>query len=197
MTKASNKQLLDRERMDQFINEKLSPSVTLLRELVDYGVDLLSKCSERGGSLADLIIIGHFFKHAITMLDAVEIQLSRGAVFAAGVSARSMLESYIYLEWLLKTDTEKRARQFYVWHLRQKRLWARRAIKGTPENAHFQKNLDKLSTFDDPINRAEIEVEAKKQDADINRILTNQNNKSINEDFPSDACKSLPVSSSK
>ena len=183
MTKASNKQLLDRERMDQFINEKLSPSVTLLRELVDYGVDLLSRCSERGGSLADLIIIGHFFKHAITMLDAVEILVSRGAVFAAGVSARSMLESYIYLEWLLKADTEKRARQFYVWHLRQKRLWARRAIKGTPENAHFQKNLDTLSTFNDPINRAEIEVGAKKQDADIYRILTNQNNKSINEDF--------------
>jgi len=179
MTKASNKQLLDRERMDQFINKKLSPFITLLRELVDYGVDLLNRCSERGGSLADLIIIGHFFKHALTMLDAVEIQLSRGAVFAAGVSARSMLESYIYLEWLLTADTEKRARQFYVWHLRQKRLWARRAIKGTLENAHFQKHLDTLSTFNNPINRAKTEVEAKKQEADITRILTNRNNKSI------------------
>lgn len=183
MTKSSHKKLLDRETMDQFINEKISPSITLLREIVDYGVDLLDKCSNRGGSLSDLIIVGHFFKQAVTMLDAVEIQLSRGAVFAAGVSARSMLETYVYLEWLLKTDTEKRARQFYVWHLRQKRSWARRAIKGTPENALFQKHLKALYDFNDLNKQTKIETEGVQQDADFTRILTNQNNKSINEDF--------------
>src|SRR4030042_5830387 len=94
-----------------------------------------------------------------------------------------MLESYIYLEWLLKADTEKRARQFYVWHLRQKRSWARRAIKGTPENALFQKHLKSLSDSNNPKKNPEIEAEAKVQDAEFTMILTNQNNKSINDEF--------------
>jgi hypothetical protein len=183
MTKASDKELLDRETIDRFVNEKLSPTITLLREIVDYGVHLLNKCGHQGGSLSDLVITGHFFKHAVTMLDAVEIQLSRGAVFAAGVSARSMLEAYLYLEWLLKSDTEKRARQFYVWHLRQKRSWTRRAIPGTSEYNRFQKHLDILSDMKDTAKRKAIEASARKQDEDLVSILTNQKNKPINDEF--------------
>lgn len=183
MTKATNKKLLDRKTIDRFINEKFSHTITLLQELVDYGVNVLDKASHKVDTLADLIIIGHFYKHAVTMLDAAEIQLARGAIFVTGVSARSMLESYIYLEWLLKADTEKRARQFYVWHLRQKRLWVRRAIKDTEENAFFQKHLKALSDRNKPEKQNEIEAEAKIQDANITKILTNQNNKLINESF--------------
>ena len=100
MTKPSNKRLLDRDTIDQFVAMNLTPTISLFRELVDYGVDLLDKCGQHGGSLADLVIKAHFFKHAVTMLDAIEIQLSRGAVFSANVSARSMLETYRELIWL-------------------------------------------------------------------------------------------------
>jgi len=88
MTEATSRQLLDRDKIDTFVAENLAPTIALLRELVDYGVDLLGRCAQHDGSLADLVITGHFFKHAVTMLDAVEIQLSRGAVFSAGVSAK-------------------------------------------------------------------------------------------------------------
>lgn len=179
----TTKRLLDRETIDQFIQSSLSPIIALLRETVDYGVDLLDKCGQRGGSLSDLIIIGHFFKHAVTMFDATEILLSRGAVFAAGVSARSMLEAYICLEWLLKTDTESRARHFYVWHLRQKREWARRLIPGTDENQRFQKQLSTLTKMQDPAKRATLEAEARRQDADLTNILTNVTNEPINDQF--------------
>lgn len=155
----------------------------MLRELVDYGVDLINRCAQHGGSLADLVITAHFLKHFVTMLDAIEIQLSRGAIFSAGVSARSMLEAYIYLAWILEKDTEKRGRQFYVWHLRQRRVWARRAIPGTPEHAHFKKHTTTLSDVKDATNPAVLEKKAKKQDADISAILTNTNNKPINDAF--------------
>lgn len=183
MTDTTPKQLLDRETMDGFIADRLTPTILLLRELVDYGVQLIDICAQRGGSLADLVVKGHFFKHAVTMLDGVEIQLSRGAVFAAGVSARSMLEAYIYLAWILETDTEARGRQFYVWHLRQKRMWARRVIPGTAEHAHFSKHTATLSDMKDPAKRAALEAEARKQDAEISGILTNANNNAINAAF--------------
>jgi len=183
MTEPSGKQLLDRHTIDEFVAEKLAPTVALLRELVDYGVDLINRCAQKGGSLADLVITAHFFKHAVTMLDAVEIQLSRGAVFSAGVSARSMLETYIYLAWILETDTEARGRLFYVWHLRQKRVWARRAIPRTPEHDRFKNHISTLSDMKDPTKRAALEKEVKRQDAEITAILTNARNKAINDDF--------------
>jgi hypothetical protein len=119
------------------------------------------------------------------MLDAVEIQLSRGSVFAAGVSARSMLEAYIYLAWILHTDTERRGRQFYVWHLRQKRGWQRRVIPGTDEYERFKKHISSLSAMMGPKGFAalELEKEAKKKDGEISSILTNMNNKAINDEF--------------
>ena len=150
MNEASVRQLLDREAIDKFVAKELAPTLALLRELVDYGVALIVKCVQSGGSLADLVVQGHFFKHAVTMLDAVEIQLSRGSVFAAGVSARSMLEAYIYLAWILHTDTERRGRQFYVWHLRQKRGWQRRVIPGTDEYERFKKHISSLSAMMGP-----------------------------------------------
>lgn len=183
MTEPTPKQLLDREKIDTFVMGNLTPTIALLRELVDYGVALISKCAQQGGSLADLVIEAHFFKHAVTMLDAVEIQLSRGAVFSAGVSARSMLEAYIYLAWILEKDTEVRGRQFYVWHLRQKRVWARRVIPGTAEYEHFKKHTATLSDMKDPAKRRSLESEANRQDADISAILTNPNNNTINTAF--------------
>jgi len=37
----------------------------LLHELVDYGIDLLDKCGQYGGSLSDLVVTGHFFGHLV------------------------------------------------------------------------------------------------------------------------------------
>lgn len=117
------------------------------------------------------------------MLDSVEIQLSRGAVLAAGVSARSMLEAYIYLEWLLKADTDIRARHFYVSYVRQRRAGVRRIIPGTDEFNRFQKQINSLHDMQDPLKRAAFEKEAIRQDTDLTKILTNKNNKSINDQF--------------
>lgn len=133
--------------------------------------------------LMDVVIAGHFFKHSVMMLDAVEAQMSHGAVFSAGVSARSMLEAYIYLAWILEKDTENRARHFYVWHLRQKREWARRLIKGTLENDRFEPHIANLYDLQDPCKRAALEKEAKKRESDISRFLSSAINKEVNDAF--------------
>lgn len=44
----ATKELLDRETIDQFVQSKLSPTISLLRELVDYGVEYLNKCGQIG-----------------------------------------------------------------------------------------------------------------------------------------------------
>ena len=189
----AKKELLDREKIDEFVNAQLSAPVSLLRELVDYGVDLIDRCGQAGGSLSDLVVTGHFFKHAVSMLDSVEILLSRGAVFASGVSARSMLEAYMYLGWLLNADTDNRARHFYVRHLRQQREWARRVIPGTDESKRFQTHLNTMSDMKDPAKCAVIEVEGGKQDAELTNVLTNADNKPINDQFDNMKTRSFDV----
>ena len=184
MTEAKAKQLLDRDLMDTFVAEKLSPTITLLRELVDYGADLIHRAAQRHeNSRGDLIIIGHFLKHAITMLDGVEIQLSRGAVSQATVSARSMLETYIYLSWLLKEDTERRTRQFYVWHQRQQRVWVRRMIPGTTEHAEFAKCRAAVPKMTEGAQAELHENDARRQDAVIGKFLSDPQNRAFNDAF--------------
>ncbi len=59
------KQLLDRETINQFVQTQLAQPISLLRELVDYGVVLLEKYGQQGGSLTDLVINGHFFGQTV------------------------------------------------------------------------------------------------------------------------------------
>ncbi|MBE3138721.1 MAG: hypothetical protein IMZ63_02765 [Actinobacteria bacterium] len=179
MTKSSKKLIFDRSKIEQFVVDNFSPLTQLLHELVDYGIDLLDKCGQYGGSLSDLVVTGHFFGHLVNVLDAVEIQLSKGAVLSAAISARSMLETYIYIKWILESDTERRGRQFYVWYLRQRRAFARQFIRGTSEYEYYMKQHSILPKLND----SEMEKEARKEDADITAILTNKNNNLINQYF--------------
>lgn len=183
MTVPNSKLLLDREGVDSFVKQHLKPSVDLLRELVDYGVTLITRCAQTGGSLSDLIITAHFFKHVVSMLDSVEVQLSRGAVFASGVSARSMLEAYIYIAWILQEDSERRGRQFYIWHLRQKRAWARRVVPGTPEYTRYEQHINMLADYQEPTRRKALEDIGRRQEAEIDKILNNDNNIATNAIF--------------
>ena len=83
----------------------------------------------------DVIVLAVMVKHAMTHLDGVEILLSAGAVLESHVSLRAFWESSLYVEWVLESDSDTRARQFYVAHMRQRREWARRVASGTAERS--------------------------------------------------------------
>lgn len=131
--------ILDRELAAADMKH-FTAQLAALEDLADYGSGLVLRAfrsSER--KLEDVVIILSLLKQAVAMVDAAHVLLSQGAVYAAGLPTRSLLEASLSLEWTLKQDTTNRAKAYFVANVRREKLFAARAIPGTHEN-------DKLTT---------------------------------------------------
>jgi hypothetical protein len=140
----AHKYILDRETPRQFAQSHLQDSLSLLRELANYGSNLIPRCFiSSAKEVKDLVILGSLLKQFVAMVDGAEILLSEGAQHAASLQIRALFEQQLYIAWMLKEDTERRARLYYVWNLRKRRYWNNATIAGTPENAKFAPHFAK------------------------------------------------------
>jgi hypothetical protein len=166
------------------MKEHFSETSEFLRDLVNYGTNLVIRAyrtSER--TLTDIVVCTCVLKHSIVMLDAIEILVSHGALLAAHNPARSLLETLLYLTWILEKDTEKRTRQFWVGHLRREMMWAKRAVPGTPEHGAFKDILSSLSMTKDTAGMTALQTEAARQAAQLEAKLKSSENDPINKEF--------------
>lgn len=130
------------------------PFIDLVREFANYGSNLIPRAlTTSNKELKDVVLIGCFLRHAVAMVDCVEVACAEGVVFAAHLPVRSLLETFIQMKWILAKDTSRRAAQYYVWNLRQRRRWDRRVIEGTPEREAFvaacqREHVDVLASVD-------------------------------------------------
>jgi hypothetical protein len=100
------------------VKEHFSRSISLLREIVDYGIDLVLRgymTSNRG--IPDFIVFNVFLKNIVIQADGVLILLDKGAGEASKSNLRVIFETEVMLEWILKAETDKKARAFYVFNL--------------------------------------------------------------------------------
>ncbi|MBW2647486.1 MAG: hypothetical protein JRE23_15180 [Deltaproteobacteria bacterium] len=135
--------LIDRDTSVAQLNENFSEILEVLRDVVNYGSNLVPRCfvsSKR--TLEDAIVLGVLVRQAIAMFDAIEILLSNAAVYPCHLQTRAIFEVSLYLEWVLQKDTEKRAKYFYVANVRQERVWAMRTQTGSSENVSYGKVME-------------------------------------------------------
>ena len=161
-----------------------STQLAVARDMADYGAQLLKRVFATCGrdKIEDLVVIAALFRQALVSFDACVLCLENGAVDASNVHARGLLETDLYLEWILTQGKERWGRQLYVANLRQERDWDRRVIPGTAENAIF------ASAWRDTIGKPfvvdpVIEAGARKQEAAINAILEKPAYHAINTSF--------------
>lgn len=160
MSEKPHKNILDRSEAAGHAEEHFSAQTKLLQELANYGSNLVIRAyhfSAKG--IADAVVCGVLLKQIVSMLDAIETLVSSGAVHAAHLPARAAFEASLYLEWILVSDSEKKATYYYVSNLRQERLWASRTIHGTVESASFANAMKDLN-FDIHQNRPSLLKEA-------------------------------------
>jgi hypothetical protein len=147
MIEKGNKYILDRETSKQLAQSHFQDSSSLLRELANYGSNLIPRCFlSSGKEVKDIIILGSLLKQFVAMVDGAEILLSEGAQHAASLQIRALFEQHLYMAWMFKDDTDRRARLYYVWNLRKRRYWNNITISGTAENAKFAPHFAELRT---------------------------------------------------
>lgn len=145
MKEEENKLILDRKESMELVEIHFKDQIQLLQEIVNYGTNLIPRCVKSSKrEMHDIFILIVLLKHVVAMIDSVEIQISQGSILGANLPARSLFETSLYIDWILKKDTKRRANQYYVWHLRQNRRWIKRMIEGDIEKEEFLKKLNLL-----------------------------------------------------
>lgn len=177
------KLILDRESHKRRAKEIYSNQIDLLVDLANYGSNLIPRAYDSSNKhLEDIIIIGVLLKQVVSMVDAIEILVSNGAIQTAHLQARTLFEASLYIDWILKEESEKRARYYYVSNLRNQRLWALRFITGTREKESFLQVTSDLGKYLN-LEDANLEKEARKQLSEIERVLGQSSFNEINKEF--------------
>ncbi len=89
----SHPAILDRDAVIADAEKHLTPWLDLIRDLVNYGTNLIVRCvnsTER--KTKDKVILAILLRQAVAMLDGVVVLLSKGSTHAANLQMRVCLK---------------------------------------------------------------------------------------------------------
>jgi hypothetical protein len=153
------------------LEQHFSSQMAFLRDLTNYGSNLVIRSfGSSPKKMADIVLCGVLLKQIVAMLDAAEELLSAGCCHAAFLPARAAFEASIYADWIMISDSERRATRFVVRNYRDERLWANRAIPDTDQAKAFRELTAGLGV-DVNANRPTLSSEATALLDEVNRIL--------------------------
>ena len=175
--------ILNRDESAGLISVNFKDQVELLQEITNYGTNLIIRCfNSSTKEISSVIILNVLLKHVVAMVDAAEILISQGAILAGHLPARTLFETCLCIEWILKEKTDYRAKLYYVWSLRQQRDWTMKYIEGSKEQKEFS---DKLGELKEEFTKTFFgqREEAEKQIETLNEILQSKEYREIDESF--------------
>jgi len=178
--------IIDREIARALVKSNHSETNDLLIDLVNYGSNLIARAFDQSSkNLSDSIIIGHFTKSAVAALDSIQIGFCEGSYLTIKLASRALLEISFQLEWVLKSDTEKRSKQFYVSLLRRKKR-LNRLYTGSDSASQELFTQFRNRGFNDPNTLLSSKIsEISEQNNAIDNILSKPEYDQINQDFDS------------
>ena len=173
--------IINRLESEVNANATYSKQIELLIDFVNYGSSLIARAYDSSKrDIDDVMIIAVLLKHIVQMLDGVQVLISAGNTHVATLQARSAFEAYLNMLWIMKGDSKRKARFYYVFELRKQRKWALRATPNTQEREKFME-LYKEYDFVKAINWDELAAIAKANLSAINSTLSKPALKPIND----------------
>ena len=164
-----------------------SAQLEVMVDITNYGTNLIPRAySSSQKDLKDVVPVGILLRQVVAMLDGIEVLASVGAIYDTELQSRALFEASVYMEWMLKGDTKKKADYYYVHNLRRIRRWGLRMQKGSPEAAALAPELADLAAFRD----LTAIQEAQKTVDEVDRILSRPEFVEINKAF--DKCTHKP-----
>jgi hypothetical protein len=133
--------ILDRPEAAAHVREYFRESVDVLKDMVDYGTHLIPRCwASSPKRLTDVVLLPVLTKQAVGLLDAAQVLLASGCVNPAALQLRALFEASVYISWITRRDSDRRARAYYVSNLRRRLEWARRGLRGSVEFNRFTRD---------------------------------------------------------
>ena len=175
--------ILNREEAEQVARDHFTPQLALLRDLADYGSNLVVRAfNSSPKAMADIVVCGVLLKQIVAMVDATEVLFAAGAGHAAFLPARAAFEASIYLDWILAANSERRATCYVVGNFRDERLWVAKVTPGTAEHAGYDQIMKSIG-FDMQAQGPVLPTDAAAHLAEVNRILAQPALQAIDQEF--------------
>lgn len=171
MVEQEHKALLNRTQHIGHVEQHFSESLAVLRDMTNYGTNLLPRCLVTSKkTLKDAIILGVMLRQALTMFDAIEILIANASIYPAHLQSRALFEVSVYIDWALKTATDERCAYYYVANLRRDRLWALSTQGGSAKNVSDE---SAMAAFEDvaPETSRKLFAEGTKRLDEVNAVL--------------------------
>lgn len=166
--------LLDPVFAERVIRTQFASQVALVREIAQYGANLVLRLYNTSFTeTADAVGVGALARQATMMIDAAGLCIEHGAIPASFVHLRGLVETHIYLRWMLTKGVERWGLQYYVSTLRKSRAWSNRSIAGTSEASEYKAAFQ--VAYSQPYHAQPYEEAAsKEQIAEINNLLATE-----------------------
>ncbi len=177
------KPLLDRNSSALQAEEHFSTQLKLLKDVVNYGSNLVPSCftsSQR--NLGDAIAITVFLKQVVASLDAIHVLGSNACVHSCWLQVRALFEASVYLDYLFKGDKSKKAEYYYISNIRRELHWTKVSQSDQPEREQLLADLGSLAGSLEK-DRIELEEIGRIQLSDIESFLQREPWSSINAHF--------------
>jgi hypothetical protein len=159
------KRLLDRDRAVADAAPLIDLIVPALREAVDYSLWALLRCAAAGehdGRIHNTVPL-LLFRHVIEMSDGLEVLFQQSCVVPAVPVLRSSFEAGLNLEYILNTDSERRALAWLCCYAHQQREYHERLNPSTLAGQEY-----------DDVRQREHAGEAKRH-ANLPKVVENLN----------------------
>lgn len=176
--------ILDRRKHEADVRQHFAKHIELLVDLVNYGSNLIPRAYDSSAKkLEDVIVVGILLKQVVSMIDAVEVLIAKGAAGPANLQARAAFEASLYIDWILKGESSNKAKYYYVSNLRNQRLWALRLKTGTQEKEIFLQGFRNMEEYIKIPDLDKVEEEANEELRRIDAFLLKPGWAEINKHF--------------
>lgn len=170
------KEILDRNHDE--IKDTLERICALLREVINYGTVVLDAsvkmvANPKIEQNEHPVVLSGIFAHLLEMLDAVEILVKERAGIPSVIQTRSIFESMLYLEWILRDPSEMQEKALmYLLDDIYDRIRIRRSLDpATNEGQEILKkhSRDKIAKDMPALNMPDSDIANKKWDSMFSR----------------------------
>ncbi len=105
------------------------------------------------------------------MLDAIHVLATNACTQASLLQMRALFEASVYIDWIIHSDSEKKAKLFYVSNLRKELIWLYRTQEGNQEHDRF---FDQLGEFGEAMEetRDRLSAGSEKYIESIEKLLS-------------------------
>ncbi|MGD9679112.1 MAG: DUF5677 domain-containing protein [Vulcanibacillus sp.] len=111
-----------------------------LYKLANVGTHIINEIMKKNLENQDISIIMHLRNH-IDIIDGISDLIKISSVDNAERLNRMLFESYLYLNYILEKDVERRGKSYYFYYLLEQLKWYNKLKDKTPENISLKEML--------------------------------------------------------